>query len=131
MTSDCLYNLLDEVEILYDGFREYFRYFNLKRNITMNHLRLEIEYVPIQYDLIDDDLDFDELYYEKIHKEFDRYLNIYLLSLFKKTSLDLSIEVNKRKEISRNFSIDYIRHEYSKNNDRIMHSITHTKTLPI
>jgi len=74
---------------LFDHFKEYINDFEMRKK---DEHSLLIRYTPWAYDLIDGDLDFDEMYYETMMLELDRWLDLYVKEHVACTGISVIVE---------------------------------------
>lgn len=69
------------LDLVIENFKEYLR------NIRVSNIdgEIEIEYTPYLYDYIDDDLDFNEEYYQGLCDSFQRWLESVALDMLKES----------------------------------------------
>jgi hypothetical protein len=73
--KDVILNQIKYFECLLSFLRGYANILNYC-NLSLHDLNITINYSVMAYDSIDDDLDYDELYYEHSTTEFERMLSI-------------------------------------------------------
>lgn len=77
------------ISILLNNFGEYLH----KSKVYRSNGTIYIEYTPLLYDYIDDDLDFDEMYYKNMCIEFGRWLSTVCKEILRDKGADINIIV--------------------------------------
>lgn len=91
---------MDNLYELYEHFRSYIKDFSMK----IENSTCSISHTPFAYDLIDNDLDFDEEYYDKMMRNFDTCLLVYVRDMLKSNSIK-KVNIRKYKMLFRNESV--------------------------
>lgn len=85
---------------LHDHFQSYIKDFSL--NVVSG--QCSVSYTPLAYDFIDSDLDFDEEFYDKMMKNFDKFLESYIRDLIAKRTVAKAV-IRKSKMLFRHESV--------------------------
>jgi hypothetical protein len=91
---------MEAIQGIFDGFREFLQ----NASIMEANKTVYISYILLPYDLIDDDLDFDEAHYATLLLRFDALIESEIINQIK-DGKGYKYQVNKGKMLFRNHSI--------------------------
>lgn len=91
---------METIQGIFDGFHEYMQ------NVTImeENKTVHISYIPSPYDLIDEDLDFDEIHYSSMMSKFDDLLESEILNQIKEGK-GLKYVIKKGRMIFRGYTV--------------------------
>lgn len=90
---------MDIIKCILEGFKEYIH----EKNIIEGESKIVLTYVPLPYDLVDEDLDFDEVYYnDHLMVNLDKIIDSNVMNIFQTNEKLLQVVVNKGKMRMRN-----------------------------
>jgi hypothetical protein len=108
------------IETVIESFREYLK---AVKYVNDNGY-IQVEYTPIAYDYIDDDLDFDEDYYASMCKSFQTWLETTALDMIRQSEAS-QIRIVQNRMIFRDTDYHVETNTYSV--DQVVKKILHTK----
>lgn len=108
------------IETVIESFREYLK----AVKYVNDHGCIEVEYTPIAYDYIDDDLDFNEDYYAGMCKSFQTWLETTALDMIRQFEAS-QIKIIQNRMVFRDTDYHVETNTYSS--DEIAKRIVHTK----
>lgn len=86
------------LKTIFENFKEYMETWSITYN--SEEKKYKVEYTPLLYDLIDDDLDFDEEYYNRLIENIDRMLEVTIKDMLRDENSEI-VEISRNTLLSR------------------------------
>lgn len=115
---------LSSLNNLFAGFATYLEHISMEHNTFYD--TLSIKYTPYMYDLIDQDLDFDEAYYQNMIHVFEKMLEKEVNDALHSETRLVSITVQKTKQLGRFHTVLESTTTYTKLQNNAIAKCVHT-----